>query len=136
MKLIDRPSSALYVRCLSGPLAGSIFPAPMGEVIIGADNQCNVRLSPEQYPAIHGRQIRISLGSTGWQISDPQGHPIIVDLKKSFDAAPIRSGSIFRITPRGPDFQFVVQGEHDWTWQDISSELKLLAPKPTRSRTV
>lgn len=129
VKLIDRPSSPVYVRLLSGPLAGSIYPLSMGEVTIGEAPGCNVRLSPEQYPAIHGRQIKIVLGTNGWQISDPQGHPVFVDLKKSFDAAPIRSGSIFRLTPRGPDFQFVVQGEHDWTWQDISSQLKLMTPE-------
>ena len=129
VKLIDRPGTAVYVRCLSGPLAGSIFPLPMGEVIIGTDTGCNVRLSPEQYPSIQGRTVHISLGGGGWKISDPQGHPVIVDLKKSFEAAPIRSGSILRLSSRGPDFQFVVQGEHALSWQDISSQLGLLAPE-------
>ena len=90
VKLIDRPVTPVYVRCLSGPLAGSIFPLPMGEVIIGTDSNCNVRLSPEQYPSIQGRAIHISLGGNGWKIADPKGHPVIVDLKKSFESAPIQ----------------------------------------------
>ena len=128
VKLIDRPGTAVYVRLSSGPLAGSIFPLPMGEVVIGTDANCNVRLSPEQYPSIQGRTIHISLGGGGWMISDPQGHPVIVDLKKSFEAAPIRSGSILRLSSRGPDFQFVVQGVQELSWQDISSQLGLSAP--------
>lgn len=129
VKLIDRPASPVYLRCLSGPLAGSIFPLPMGDVLIGTTEKCNPKLSPEQYPKLHGREVRIALGTNGWQISDSQGHPVTVDFKKSFEPAAIRSGSIFRLSSRGPDFQFIVQGEHEQTWQDVASKLKIMAPE-------
>ncbi len=135
VKLIDRPISQTYVRCLSGTLAGSIFPTSMSEILIGEGSQCAVRISSDHYPAIAGREIKISLGGNGWQISDTREHPLIVDSKTSFQIAPLRSGSIFRLSPRGPDFQFIVQGQHDATWQDIAAELELVSAEtnvPTR----
>ncbi len=129
VKLIDRPSSPAYIRCLSGSLAGSIFPLPLGDVKIGEGDHCNVKIPADKYPTIQGREVLITLESDGWKISDSQGHPIIVDVTNSYDPAPIRSGSVFRLSKRGPDFQFVIQGQHAGTWQDIASELNLLQPE-------
>jgi hypothetical protein len=98
----------------------------MGEILMGEGAHCNVRIPVDHYPLIAGREIKIWLGNNGWQISDSLSHPIIVDSKPSFQASTLRSGSIFRLSPRGPDFQFVVQGQHDATWQDIAVELELL----------
>jgi serine/threonine protein kinase len=125
VKLIDRPISPTYVRCLSGALAGSLFPTTMGEILIGEGNHCSVRISADHCPLIAGREVKIFLGSNGWQISDSLNHPIIIDSKTSFETAALRSGSIFRLSPKGPDFQFVVQGQHDNTWQDIAADLDL-----------
>jgi len=129
MKLIDRPTSPSYVRCLSGALAGSIFPTDLGDIKIGCNENCNVRLSVEKYPELSNREIDVSMGNDGWQISDSKNHPIIIDSKKSFDAVPLRSGAIFRLSAKGPDFQFVVQGQQESTWQDIASSLSLFAPR-------
>jgi hypothetical protein len=129
VKLIDRPSSPAYIRCLSGSLAGSIFPLALGDVKIGESDHCDVKLPADKYPIIQGREVNITLETDGWKIADSQGHPIIVDVTNSFDPAPIRSGSVFRLSKRGPDFQFVIQGQHAGTWQDIASELDLLQPE-------
>jgi serine/threonine protein kinase len=138
MKLIDRPASPSYVRCLSGPLAGSIFPTDLGDIKIGCNDNCNVKLSSEKYPELSDREIHISMGNDGWQISETKNHPIIIDSKKSFDPVPLRSGSIFRLSSKGPDFQFVVQGQQESTWQDIAAALSLFAPRgnsaPARSK--
>jgi serine/threonine protein kinase len=128
VKLIDRPASPTYIRCLSGTLAGTLFPTIMGDIVIGEGAHCNVRISPDHCPLIAGREVKIWLGNNGWQISDSLNHPLVVDSKTSFQPTSLRSGSIFRLSPRGPDFQFVVQGQHESTWQDIAAELELDEP--------
>ena len=90
IKLIDRPSAPVYVRCLSGSLAGSIFPLAMGEILIGDTARCNVKIPVAQYPSVEGREVHLTLGNNGWQITDSHSHPLIVDQKKGFHPMPIR----------------------------------------------
>ena len=143
-QLISRPTAPAYVRIASGTMAGTIIPLEMEDVVIGEGENCNVRLSANDYEKIRGREVSISLGAGGWKVSEikrPEdfSENILVSGQPCRTNLPVRSGDIICLSSTGPDLQFVIQGQATWTWQDVADELNMggsqtpAKPKP-RSR--
>ena len=137
-QLISRPSAPAYVRIASGTLSGTIIPLQVEDVVIGEGENCNVRLSANDYEKIRGREASISLGAGGWKITEtkrPEGcsETIFVGGQPCRTTLPVRSGDIICLSNTGPDLQFVIQGESTWTWQDVADELDLAGSSDSKA---
>ncbi len=129
-QLISRPSTPAYMRIASGSQAGKIYPLKMEDIVIGEADHCQVKLLGTDYPPIVGREVTVALAAGGWKVSETKRpedcmETVMVGREVCKGTHPIKSGDIIRLSNRGPDIQFVIQGEASWSWQDVADELNM-----------
>jgi len=131
-QLISRPNAPAYIRIASGAMAGTIYPVPLKNILIGEKDSCDVKLSATDYEKIRGREVEIILGTGGWKICETKrpedcSETIFIGHEACKTTLPVKSGDIIRLSDTGPDIQFVIQGEAKWAWQDVADELGMVS---------
>ncbi|HMP07112.1 MAG TPA: hypothetical protein PJ982_12235, partial [Lacipirellulaceae bacterium] len=124
-----RPSTPIVLRVASGPRAGEFVGVEGSEFAVGDDPSCELHL-PAPSVGAPGVVVRLRRDAEGWKLATNQAR-VFVNGEAAKSTASIRSGDVIRLTPAGPDVQFLVQSQNQKTLE------KLIAtywPKPAPRR--
>ena len=127
--LVPRPATPVVLWLISGPRGGEMVGLDGHEICVGDGDPCHLRFSPEQYPGVSGRRIRLRCDADGWVVRSEGADGLIVNHRLVDSVAPIRSGDIIRMSIAGPDFQFLLQNPGDPSLVDVAGVL--LASHPS-----
>jgi serine/threonine protein kinase len=124
------PDTPIVLRRASGNKAGEFLGFNTSRITIGNALDCQVSLVEETNPQLADTQIEITRETEGWIVRKHGQGTVLVNHHVIAEEATIRSGDMLRLSPKGPDLQFLVQVQNQKTLKSILAQH---APKALRA---
>lgn len=120
------PASPIVFRHASGARAGQFHGLSASELTIGSGLTCDISFVEEGRPLLDEVAATIRRDVSGWVLVPRGSQPLLVNQQVVQDATTLRSGDMLRLTPEGPDLQFLIQVQNQKTLIDL---LRTHAPR-------
>jgi hypothetical protein len=99
------------LRIASGPRAGEFVGLNDNAFTIGDAPECNLQLATTHLPRLQGVMVNVARDAEGWKVSANRS-TVLVNQQPVEQGALVRSGDMIRLSPLGPDVQFIVQTQN------------------------
>ena len=131
------PDAPVVLRHVAGPRAGEFQGLTASHFTVGSGLTCDVSFAEDGYANLEELAAEIQRGSEGWSITLHTSQPVLKNQDSITKTSRLRSGDIIRLSPAGPDFQFLIQTQNQRTLRDILGTYtpKLLAASIAAGKT-
>ncbi|MDC0937152.1 FHA domain-containing serine/threonine-protein kinase [Pirellulales bacterium] len=116
------PEAPVVLRHASGIRAGEFVGLTSPRITVGSGLTCDVSFVEDGCPHLEDLSVEIQRETNGWVLKRRSKQRVLVNQDVVQHEAVLRSGDVIRLTPEGPDFQFILQVHNQKTLKSILGE--------------
>lgn len=113
------PDTPVVLRHASGDRAGEFMGLSKSQFTIGSGLTCDVSYAEDGIAQLEDLAAEILREADGWTLKRHGDQPVMLNQNFIEQQTQLRSGDLVRLSPDGPDFQFLIQAQNQKTLAGI-----------------